>query len=194
MESRRAQRSPIAAPGGLAAMVAAAYVPRRPVVSRLPSSAIDLTRRYERRRERHPGPGQPHLAPAGDYPFRLPGPRAHSTLSRSRRRSQALQQVRARLLKTCEVVSLDTSTLAAATQYQIQHGLSPQDAIVYASVLSHLVRLAPAVGCFLNRNSKDFEDPDIIDELKRHKCTLIPRFDHGLEYVRSHLTKESGPA
>ena len=78
--------------------------------------------------------------------------------------------------------------VAAWLADQINHDLSPQDALV--SVLSHLTRSAPAESCFPNRNSKDFDDPDIVDELKRHSCTLIPRFDDGLEHVRSHQTSE----
>ena len=107
--------------------------------------------------------------------------------------AKRLEDVRARLLNTCEVISLEASTLSAAARYQIDHDLSPQDALVYASVLSHLTQSAPPKSCFLNRNSKDFDDPDIVDELKRHACTLIPRFDDGLEYVRTHMEREGGP-
>lgn len=107
--------------------------------------------------------------------------------------AKRLEDVRARLLKTCETISLEASTLTAAARYQTAHDLSPQDALVYASVLSHLTRSTPSESCFLNRNSKDFDDPDVVDELKRYTCTLIPRFDDGLEYVRSHAKKEGGP-
>ena len=108
--------------------------------------------------------------------------------------AKRLEEVRARLLNTCEVISLEASRLTAAAQYQIDHDFSPQDALVYASVLSHLTQSAPPESCFLNRNSKDFDDPDIVDELKRHRCTLIPRFDDGLEYVRSYMEREGRPA
>ena len=106
--------------------------------------------------------------------------------------AKRLEEVRARLLNTCEVISLEASTLTAAARYQVDHDLSPQDALVYASVLSHLTQSAAPESCFLNRNSKDFDDPDIVDELKRHGCTLIPRFDDGLEYVRNHMQREGG--
>ena len=48
-----------------------------------------------------------------------------------------------------------------------EHGLSPQDALVYAAVLSHLQRVRPAQSCFLNRNYKDFGDPHIVEQLGR---------------------------
>lgn len=108
--------------------------------------------------------------------------------------TKRLEGVRTRLLKTCEIISLDASTLTVAAQCQIEHDLSPQDAVVYASVLTHLRRSAPSESCFLNRNSKDFDDPDIVEELKRYTCTMIPSFDHGLKFVRSRVGEKDGLA
>lgn len=98
--------------------------------------------------------------------------------------AKRLEQLQGRLLKSVEIIPLDASILAAATRYQLKHDLSPQDALVYASVLSHLAGSAAPESCFLNKNSKDFDDPDIVAELKQHTCKLIPRFDDGCEYVR----------
>lgn len=100
-----------------------------------------------------------------------------------------LEAVRGRLMSTCEVIPLDSERMAAASRFQVEHDLSPQDALVYASVISHLALSTLKASCFLNRNSRDFDDPDIVDELRRHACTLIPRFDDGLSYVRSEMTK-----
>jgi predicted nucleic acid-binding protein len=97
--------------------------------------------------------------------------------------AKRLEWLQARLLKTVEVIPLDASILAAATRYQVRHDLSPQDALVYASVLSHLAASAAPESCFLNKNSKDFDDPDIVAELKQRNCKLIPRFDDGHKYV-----------
>jgi predicted nucleic acid-binding protein len=108
--------------------------------------------------------------------------------------TKRLEEVRSRLLRACEVISLEKPMLTDAAECQIAHGLSPPDALVYVSVLSHLAQSAAPQSCFLNRNSKDFDDPDIVDELKRHGCTLIPRFDHGLDYIRSHIDTEGGSA
>jgi len=68
--------------------------------------------------------------------------------------------------------------------YRRRHGLSPQDAIVYASVVSDLAS-GTGRGCFLNRNTKDFDDPDIAQELWALGCKLLPRFDQGLDYMRA---------
>jgi predicted nucleic acid-binding protein len=52
--------------------------------------------------------------------------------------AKRLEEIRERLLKTGEIIPLEVLTLTDATQYQRMHGLSPQDAIVYAAVPSHL--------------------------------------------------------
>jgi hypothetical protein len=41
--------------------------------------------------------------------------------------------------------------------------------------------------CFLNRNSKDFDDPDIIEMLESKNCKLLFNFDKGRDYVRGLL-------
>lgn len=106
--------------------------------------------------------------------------------------TKRLEEVRRRLLKACDVIPLDAPCLAAAVRYQDEHDLSPQDAMVYAAVISHLTRSAAKESCFLNRNSKDFDDPDIVDELQSHACRLIPRFDDGLDHVRNRVAAEEG--
>lgn len=52
-----------------------------------------------------------------------------------------------------------------ASKYRLAH----QDSVVYASVLRHL-RSVESPACFLNRNSKDFDDPDIEQELAAARC------------------------
>lgn len=86
-----------------------------------------------------------------------------------------LFQIRDRLLETAEIIPLGKDVLVSAAQLQTKHGLSPQDAIVYASVLQHLSMISSASSCFLNRNSSDFSDPDIEDTLTRHhaRCSLV---------------------
>jgi hypothetical protein len=102
-------------------------------------------------------------------------------------------QVRARLLAACEVIPLEATTLAAVARYEKDYGLERQDAVVYASVLSHLASSASPVSCFLNRD-KHFANPVIRSELERHNCTLIPGFDGGLARIRNHLAKQTGLA
>jgi predicted nucleic acid-binding protein len=96
-----------------------------------------------------------------------------------------------RLLRISEVIPLDSQILVAARQHQLDHGFSPQDSIVYTSVLSHLSVSAEAEKCFLNRNSKDFDDPDIVEILDGYGCKMLFSFDHGYSYITSRLSSSS---
>lgn len=90
-----------------------------------------------------------------------------------------LERVCTQLLQVAEIVPLTATLLAAAMQHQHTSELSAQDALVYAAVLEHLQQASTAQSCFLNRNSKDFDDPDLVAELQRYHCKLLPQFDAG---------------
>jgi predicted nucleic acid-binding protein len=94
-----------------------------------------------------------------------------------------LDEVSARILGIAEIVPVDASVLAAAVQHRVANGLSPQDAVVYASILSHLHHSSPKASCFITADREDFDDPDLVEELARAQCKLIPRFDHGYQYL-----------
>ena len=63
--------------------------------------------------------------------------------------------------------------------------MSAQDSIVLASVLSHLGDTTES--CFLNRNTKDFDRPDIREMLDEYGCKFFGRFDEGLRYIEARL-------
>jgi len=101
--------------------------------------------------------------------------------------SQRFVQYRDRLLKNTEIIPLTADILTEAAIYEDPYDLKPQDALVYASVISHLRQNQPTVACFLNRNSRDFDSPDIVNELSKFNCRMIPRFDHGYDFIQSQL-------
>ena len=99
-----------------------------------------------------------------------------------------LQNVLTKVVGVAEVIPLDGPVLEASIGYQQSHDFSPQDAIVYASVVSDLRGRSPDDRkCFLNRNSKDFDDQVVVDELQTHRCRLLPRFDSGLSFIVSEI-------
>jgi len=100
---------------------------------------------------------------------------------------QRFVQYRSRLIQIAEVVALTADILIEAASCETTYDLRPQDALVYASVTSHLRRYQLLQACFLNRNSKDFDSPDIVDELNQLNCRMIPRFDHGYSFLQSQL-------
>lgn len=93
-----------------------------------------------------------------------------------------------RILGSAEVISIGAETIRVAVEAQNELGLSPQDSIVYASVLGHLQTSPPSAKCFLNKNSKDFHVSDIEEQLSRHNCRLIPSFEDGLNYIEGQLS------
>ncbi len=85
------------------------------------------------------------------------------------------------------VIPMDFNIIDSANDYREQLSLSPQDSIVYSSVLSHLRENTEEYNCFLNRDSKDFMIQEIQEELESYSCTLIPSFINGLGFIRSKL-------
>jgi len=99
-------------------------------------------------------------------------------------------QCRDRLLRVGEIIALNSSILNQAAACETTYDLKPQDALVFASVMTHLQHHLPRQACFLNRNSKDFDSPDIIDELRKRNCRMIPRFDHGYSFIQSQSSSK----
>jgi len=94
---------------------------------------------------------------------------------------------RQQFLNTVEIIALTTDILIGGAACETTYGLKPQDAVVYSSIISHLSEDQPQVACFLSRNSKDFDTLSITGELKRLNCRMITQFNHGYNFLRSHL-------
>ncbi len=90
------------------------------------------------------------------------------------------------VLSTAQIVPLNADTIREALELQRTRSLGPQDAMVYASVLDHLATSGSS-GCFITKNSKDFLNPDIEEDLAGYDCKLLTSFKNGLGYVRSRL-------
>ena len=97
------------------------------------------------------------------------------------------QEVRSRLLETAEIIPLDLHVMTSSAEHQRVHGFSPQDALVYSSVRLHLERAHAERSCFLNRNSRDFDDENVVEELRRHNCKMLFRFDTGCQFILNAL-------
>ena len=133
------------------------------------------------------------LARTAEYSSRLLGFREATALlvDSSHDEARRLESVRSRLLESAELISLERGVLRAAIGQPAGLDLSPQDNIVLASVLSHLDRTAPPRSCFLNRNWRDFDDPEVVGRLAQHRCKLLSRFDDGCQYVRHVLSSHA---
>jgi predicted nucleic acid-binding protein len=94
---------------------------------------------------------------------------------------------REHLLKIAEIIPLNADILFESASAEENYNLSPQDALVYVSVLKHLQENKPQEACFLNRNWKDFKTPDIVDELQSLNCKMFGEFDGGYKFLQSKL-------
>ncbi|MEA5519425.1 PIN domain-containing protein [Limnoraphis robusta] len=100
---------------------------------------------------------------------------------------QRLQDTITQLVQLAEIIPLNEEIILAAISFQTELDLTPQDSIVYASVISHLSNITGRNNCFLNRNSKDFGTPDIINSLASYNCRILFSFENGLGYIRSQI-------
>lgn len=92
-------------------------------------------------------------------------------------------------LDSIELVQMDADLIKLSLDCQSSVGLSSQDAIVFASVIKHLEQLPKDdLKCFITKNSKDFRDPDIEDQLAASSCKLLFNFDAGLGYMKSKIS------
>jgi predicted nucleic acid-binding protein len=91
---------------------------------------------------------------------------------------------RARLTKVAHVLPLDGETIDSAEQLGAELDLERPDALILASILrdEHFGR---EPSCFPNRNTKDFDDPKVIELLKQRQCKLLRRFTDALAFVRA---------
>lgn len=96
-----------------------------------------------------------------------------------------------RILRCAETIPATAEVMEAAISLQRGAIRSAQDAIVFASVASHLKKAGSEESCFLNKNAGDFNDPDVEGALERHKCKLVARFSAGLGYVRARIARRS---
>jgi hypothetical protein len=98
-----------------------------------------------------------------------------------------LQRAISGLLKTAKIMPLDAEILISAGGLQVTLAMSGQDAIVLASVLRHLQATIPNESCFLSRNSRDFDDPDVREKLDQFGCRYFAEFDNALQYIRTRV-------
>jgi predicted nucleic acid-binding protein len=90
-----------------------------------------------------------------------------------------------RIVNVAELIPTGASVIKTAIGYQRSSDLSPQDSIVYASIIERLSGAAGEPACFITKNSKDFDNLDIQNELANYNCKLLTTFKNGLGYIGS---------
>lgn len=108
----------------------------------------------------------------------------------SQEEDQRLISVLERVLNVADIIPLETRIVLNATQHRFTYKLEPQDSIVYSSVLYHLASIPKVESCFINRNSRDFDDPDIEESLAQNGCKMLFSFLNGAHYIQHRLNSE----
>ena len=104
--------------------------------------------------------------------------------------SKRFLEVRRDLLDVARIIAIDASVLRAASRLTTELGLELPDALMLASVLGD-AKEQPSPSIFINRNTKDFYDPDVKALLTHVTCDLLGKFDDGLARIKSVLTKNA---
>ena len=93
-----------------------------------------------------------------------------------------LDETCSRLAETAQVIPLDKDILAMSRDCRTRHDFSPQDSIVYASVLAHLTLEPGTQSCFLDKD-KDFHDQHVVEDLAGYRCELLRDFGAGYGFI-----------
>jgi hypothetical protein len=93
-----------------------------------------------------------------------------------------------RVHRVGQILPTTAEVLDRAHMAESELRLSPQDAVVYASVADDLQRHPLPAKVFLNRNSRDFTSPGVESELARGNCKLLTSFRAGRGFVVSSIS------
>ena len=100
---------------------------------------------------------------------------------------ERLDAVLVKVLECAATVPVGGEALRSAIELQGSFGLKPSDSIIYTSVLNHMSSALGETKCFLNRDARDFNIPNIREQLRAHNCRLISSFDDGLNFIQNAL-------
>jgi len=104
---------------------------------------------------------------------------------RTQAQTQQLYAVATELASTASVQSLTAEVIQEAQAMALRHGLSPQDALIYASVLAGL-RILPlkVPKLFISRNKADFGKTEVVAELQALNCDYLASFQAAIGRLR----------
>ena len=68
------------------------------------------------------------------------------------------------------LIPIPAAIISLAKEYEDKYRLYTSDAIILVSIVSHLEQTKPSTRFFLNKNVKDFDIPEIVDELEKYNC------------------------
>jgi hypothetical protein len=84
-----------------------------------------------------------------------------------------------------------TVMLARTHDWQADFAVSPQDAVVYASIRARLHIDHGSGSCFISRD-RHFDDPDLVRDLGSFNCKYLSSFDTALQYIEHAIALPPG--
>lgn len=93
------------------------------------------------------------------------------------------ESVRRQLLETATILPIDKTTLEKAEALRVSYGLELPDAVMLGAVLLDSAGVEEE-SFFVNKNTKDFADPRVVEELRGQRCRHIGNFANALQAVR----------
>jgi|GEM_PF-280973 len=103
-----------------------------------------------------------------------------------------------RVERSSTIIPLCGKLIQNSLSLQDDRSLSPQDAVVYASVFDDVEReqasCSDFLGRFITRNKKDFRSPDIRSDLLAKNCSLFFDFAAGAAYAASQQITNNEPS
>jgi hypothetical protein len=100
--------------------------------------------------------------------------------------SAGYEEVRLRLLATARVLPLDREVFVEADRLRNALDLKLPDSVMLSSVLLDL-RKDPTQAVFINKNTRDFRQPDVLERLAAEQCKLIGKFSDGAAHVQAQI-------
>jgi predicted nucleic acid-binding protein len=100
----------------------------------------------------------------------------------------SLERTLTRLLTAATVLPLSKSVVEAAVRFRGEFKLSPQDALVFASVDEHLRRLAKGPKVFINMDT-DFFKSEIRAHFQQLECKLLSRIATARQFLENEVRR-----
>lgn len=98
-----------------------------------------------------------------------------------------LESTLAALVQHATVLPIDADSISRAFLIESRLGLSPQDALVYAAIVTDMSRTVGTPKVFVTQNARDFFIPTIEQELNSHGCKLLTNFENAEAFVLKSL-------
>jgi hypothetical protein len=87
------------------------------------------------------------------------------------------------------VLPLTSDTVGTAADFQYVFDFSPQDSLIFASVVEFLKVGDGGTAVYANKNSKDFLSPEVVDYLAPWGCKVVSTFANALSLAESEITR-----